>query len=365
MRNPFSTSTALDERGFTVTELIVSTLVTLIVTGAALGTFESSVRVNDSAGQLADANQNLRAGMNQLIRDIMQAGRIIGPEGIPVPTGSGAVAIVRPGPPSSSLSFDLSTTTNIPDITTGHDLGPAVSGETTDIITILTIDPFMPTVTAPAEATIAGDGSNVTFATTAKWMVGDSVDDTPAIQVGDIVLIKAPNGSTMQTVTRKTATQIFFDSGDEFRLNQPTVDQGSIKPLRPPVTNPLTPFNATLFRVLMITYYIDNDTTPGAPRLVRKINNFEPQALAGVVEDLQLRYDVVDGRCNPTKRPSLPFTETCQGETVTYNSNQVRTVTVHAGVRSEELTHPSGDYIRNHITTTVDVRSLASVDNYR
>ena len=62
--------------------------------------------VNDSAAQLADANQNLRAGTNQLIKDIMQAGRIIGPEGIPVPSGVGVSPINRPGPPDTTLTFN-------------------------------------------------------------------------------------------------------------------------------------------------------------------------------------------------------------------------------------------------------------------
>ena len=55
----------------------------LLVTGAALTTFRNALMINDSAAQLADANQNLRAGTNQLIRDLMLAGRIIGPEGDP------------------------------------------------------------------------------------------------------------------------------------------------------------------------------------------------------------------------------------------------------------------------------------------
>ena len=62
----------------------------------------------------------------------------------------------------------------------------------------------------------------------------------------------------------------------------------------------------TLFRVLMITYYVDNTTTPGAPRLVRKVNNFTPQALAGVVEDLDLTYDLVDGVNNPAEIRRCP-----------------------------------------------------------
>ena len=68
---------------------MISTTILLVLTGAALSTFQNALMVNDSASQLADANQNLRAGMNQLIKDVMQAGRIIGPEGIPVPNGAG------------------------------------------------------------------------------------------------------------------------------------------------------------------------------------------------------------------------------------------------------------------------------------
>ena len=80
-------------RGFTLTELLMSMTITMIITGSALQTFRNALVVNDSAAQLADANQNLRAGTNQLIKDIMQAGRVIGPEGIPVPSGVGVSAI--------------------------------------------------------------------------------------------------------------------------------------------------------------------------------------------------------------------------------------------------------------------------------
>ena len=63
----------------------------------------------------------------------------------------------------------------------------------------------------------------------------------------------------------------------------------------------------------MITYYVDNTTTAGTPRLTRVINHcpgsdltpgcdlfpaFAPQALAGVVEDLDLTYDLVDSAVN-------------------------------------------------------------------
>src|SRR5262245_44145073 len=115
------------EDGFTIGELMISTTIVLMITAAALTTFQNGIMVNDSASQMADANQNLRAGVNQLIKDLMQAGRIIGPEGIPVPTGSGAASIRRPAPPNTTMNFNLATTTNLPDITTGFGLGPVVN----------------------------------------------------------------------------------------------------------------------------------------------------------------------------------------------------------------------------------------------
>ena len=93
-----------------------------------------------------------------------------------------------------------------------------------------------------------------------------------------------------------------------------------------------------------------------------RVNHFTPQALAGVVEDLDLTYDLVDRVNNPTNITSLPYTDAATG--VTYTSNQIKKVNIHVGVRSESMSKPAQDYVRNHISTAVDVRSLASVDRY-
>ncbi|MGH9144076.1 MAG: PilW family protein, partial [Vicinamibacterales bacterium] len=83
--------------GFTITEMMVSTAVILMVLAGALTTFRNALAINDSAAQLADANQNLRAGTTTLSRDLLMAGRLIGTEGISMPTGPG-VTFARPGP---------------------------------------------------------------------------------------------------------------------------------------------------------------------------------------------------------------------------------------------------------------------------
>jgi hypothetical protein len=257
------------------------------------------------------------------------------------------------------------------------------------MITIMTVDEFMPVVTTPpvqagaptaSEATIAPDGSSITFAANAQWMIGDAVADTPPIMVGDLVLFVGQDGNAMQTVTAVGATSITFTPGDPndfFRFNQPNATNqlaGTGRPLsavkqvgltlcNPPVVQtPATVWCApvTLFKALMITYYVDNTTVPGTPRLTRIVNHGTPQALAGVVEALTLTYDLYDGTVNPTAVQSLP---TVLGG-VAYDENMIRKVNLDVGVRSDILSKPLQDYVRNHITTAVNVRSLAAVSRY-
>lgn len=362
--------TARDERGFTLTEMLVSMTIMLVISGAALGTFQQGLGLSDLAGQLADANQNLRAGTNQLIKDVMQAGRVIGPEGVPIPSGVGVEPIRRPSPPGTDLTFDVATTTNLPDISTGYQLGPVVNGLATDIITVLTVDAFMPTIetpptgtTDPNEGTLAADGSFVTLPASSLWIVGDTANDTPPIRTGDLVLFKNARGMAVQTVTSVSATRVNFAAGDWFQFNQRTAPQGTLMQIKG-TTNTTTAWTekTSLFRLLLVTYYVDNVTSPGSPRLMRKINNFQAQALAGVIEDLDFTFDLVDGVNNPVAIPSLPYADDEAG--VTYSSNQIRKVNIHVGVRSEMTLRTSKDYVRNLISTAVDVRSLASVDRY-
>ena len=142
------------EDGFTITEMMVSTAVVLLVLAGALTTFRNALAINDSAAQLADANQNLRAGTNQLIRDLLMAGRMIGTEGIAMPTGPG-ITFARPGPVAMNFPeiADGDATLQLPSITTGFQLGPSIRNSRTDMITIMTVDEFMPIVTTDRKST--------------------------------------------------------------------------------------------------------------------------------------------------------------------------------------------------------------------
>src|SRR5580700_9388265 len=126
--------------GFTLPELLISTTITLLALGGAVTTFKNAVSVNQAGTQTADANQNLRAGANLLIRDLLQAARGIPTGGIPIPSGAGATAINRPGPVGSAYTFDNVTSTTLSALITGAGLGPTVDGQPTDLVTMLMAD---------------------------------------------------------------------------------------------------------------------------------------------------------------------------------------------------------------------------------
>jgi hypothetical protein len=354
--------TSTSESGFTLTELLVASLITLTVIGVALTTFSNAMTLNEATSQMADSNQNLRAGTNMLVRDLLQAGRNIPTGGIAIPSGSGATLIQRPSPPGTSYAFDNTTLTSLGAITTGADLGPTIEGKATDMITILMEDGVLGelavypynTSRPGSPAKLSSNGSSLNVGGRLDWLQGNPAEGVPAIQKGDLLMFRDGDGAVMQTVTKIQSPTIYFEANDPFNLNQPAAAAGSI-------TQVLGLAQLTVTRIFMYTYYVHKDSSQ-TPRLMRAVNMFPPLALAGVIEDLELSYDLVDGTYNPTNVKTLPFTSV-QGDT--YTANQIRKANVHVGVRAEEKSARQADYIRMHLSTIVDLRNLAFVDRYK
>ena len=344
--------------GFTLTELLISTTIMLTVLAGVMVTFKNALDINESATLISDADQNLRAATNLMVRDLMQAGRGIPTGGIPIPSGAGSTAINRPGPPGTAYAIDNVNFTTLPAVVTGASLGPSVESQTTDIVTVLMTDPTSPVLTlnptpaAAGQAILAADGSSLNVGATTTWIT----DPVAGVKPGDLILFTNALGSAIQTVTAAASPTVSFDGNDAFNLNQRAAAQGSIMQIIPaPIAQ------TTAQRVLMLTYYVDSVTLPGRPRLARRIGMAPGQALAGVVEDLDLSYDLVDGLINPAARKTVPFT--LNG--VLYTPNQIRKINLHLGVRSETPLAQRRDFVRAHMNTVVSVRSLAYVDRYQ
>ena len=346
------------ESGFTLVELMIAAMLTLVVMSVAFSTFENAAELNEAVMQIADQSQNLRAGTNLLVRDLLQAGRNLPTGGIAIPSGANAEDIYRPGPAGEVRTFDNVDQTTISAITSGGALGPAVAGEATDMITILLDDPFLealsvdPSTAAGDGPTLSVDGASMDVGDRTDWLEGDPENGVAAIAEGDLFYFLSPTGTTLQTVTRVVSPNIYFDADDPFNLNQRGAAAGSI--------TQILGATMTVRRVLMYTYWVEEEAD-GIPRLMRALNFFEGTALAGAVEDLTIRYDLVDGTTNPTDVENLPF----ELNDLTYTATQIRKVNLQIGVRSENVSARTGDYVRNHVSTVVSIRNLAFVDRYQ
>ena len=386
------------ERGFTIVELMIASMITLMVMGVAFSTFQNALQLNEAVVQLADSNQNLRAGTNLLVRDLMQAGRNIPVGGVAIPSGSSAEAIHRPSPPGEDYAFDNAATgARLSTITTGEGMGLEVANRPTDMVTILMADPFLDDLAVHQEDAdttlprVAATGASFDVGTSVgglAWLAGDADSGIAPISEGDLIFFAATgSGNAIQTVTRVDDGVVYFEADDSFNFNQRGSakcvfnDDGDITNsancLPGSITEILPDLDIaweedseaamTVRRVLMYTYYVDEeDEAPGVPRLMRKLNHADATALAGVIEDLTLRYDLVDGDVNPTDIAELPYpadVNEAAGE-VQYTPSQIRKVNVHVGVRSETISTRSGDYLRQHLSTVVSIRNLAWVSRY-
>ena len=360
--------TLRSDRGFAMSEFLIASVITMAVIGIAVRTFDDALKINDATLKLTDAGQNMRSGVNLLVRDLLQAGRDIPTGGIPIPTGIGSALVQRPSPPGTSYAFDNTTLTTLGAVTTGNTLGSVINARQTDLITLLMGDPFLP-VLDPVEPSngstsgpkLAANGSSMSLGSTIPagstaelWRNGNLLDGVGAIKTGDLLLFKNSTGSVMQTVTSVSAGTVNFAASDPFNLNQRSAENGSITDMLGSAMS--------VRRILMITYYVHAlAATPNEPRLMRVLNNFPPQALAGVVEDLQFTYDLVDETTNPSNVDSVPFIVAGN----TFTSSQIRKVNLKVGVRSEEKTRSTNDYMRHYVTTVASLRNLAYVAVYK
>jgi len=344
------------QAGFTLAELLVAMAITLIIMGVTLTAFTHAMRANEVAILMLGANENLRIGLDLMVRDFIQVGQgLPSTKVISLPSGTSANPIVRPGPPGMNYTFPAGAT-ELTAVTPGAGLGFNARTETgvdtgvaTDIVTVIYADSqFVGTDGNPPQCTLSADGSRMVVSIDAQ------------IEEGDLIMFtnSTPNGTALQMVTRHEGTPpnqtAYFDVSDPLNLNQRTAEDGTIIQLQssPGVYPPTT---AT--RIRMVTYYIDNRREPA--QLVRCLNAecvVDPngrRTVAFGMENIQLSYDLVDGVTNPAdvKNPASP--------------NQIRKVNLFLAARSRDRFSVTRQCFRNSLATQVSLRSMSFVDRYQ
>ena len=101
------------EAGFSLIEVLVATAVMVAITGATLSMLTDAIHANEGVTLLADSQENLRAAMNYMVKDIVEAGEGLPQGGITIPnavtTGNPTPAVPsavnRPGPIGGPATF--------------------------------------------------------------------------------------------------------------------------------------------------------------------------------------------------------------------------------------------------------------------
>jgi prepilin-type N-terminal cleavage/methylation domain-containing protein len=381
------------QKGFSLVELMVSMGIVVTVVAIATGTLMQAEHATTAVSYMANTQENLRAGMHFMVRDLMQAGEGIPQGGVSLPYSGTTSAINRPG---TATIFPNSYTT-LPAITPGWkagqfatslnpSTGATLTGIQTDIINIIYADNILqdtlghylysypvvqPSPSTPVCAgTINASGASVTLAPACFTMPGA----TNPITTGNLIMFHNQNGTALEYVTSVAGQTINFSAGDPAGLNQTGSTFGTVATL---ATSPGVFPPTIITRVWMVTYYVDA-TNVQDPQLIRQVNypNYPaggpvnpPLAIADDIENLAFSY-AIDSSTDPAgtygisnftngagnaPQPILPDTPA-----------QIRAANVFLAGRSENtysaLSTPQ--YLRNNLSTQVSIRSLSFTNQF-
>ncbi|HXW55142.1 MAG TPA: prepilin-type N-terminal cleavage/methylation domain-containing protein [Candidatus Cybelea sp.] len=383
------------ERGYSLIELMVALAVVVLIIGTTLKALTDASNATQAVTLMADTQENLRAGLNYMVRDITQAGEGIPQGGITIPnTGGGTPtsAVARPGP--TGIGNFPNTWVALPAIASGFQLGPttSVSGQATDMITIMYADTSLvdasghwlnefPIFLAPTNGGATGcaaanpnpapAGSIVTAgSTTTVTFDPTCISIGTTIQPGDLILLENNNSvspdpsqtesdvsSTESTghmalvvVSAVAGNAITFSAGDAFNLNASGQPAGTISQIQSPAGSRAYP-TTTATRIWMVTYYINNANTQN-PQLMRQVNLKPANAVGEAIENMQLFYDIMNAGTSPV-------TVTANQENPTYAQlAYIRDTYILLFARSENPYNLTHQYFRNNLETVVSIRGL-------
>lgn len=374
------------EHGFSLVELMVTLAILVIIVGTTLVSLTQAIQATQTVTQMADTQENLRAGLNYMVRDLAQAGESIPQGGIALPNTGGVVNVNKPSPPTFAYKFPVASTV-LQAITPGFGQGlptatpsPTVSGVTlfgpnnTDMVTMIYADNSLIDNTIPATPhtlnefpiNLAASGGNPGCAGTISATGGQVTFDPACVNVsigntglhaGDLIMFQNPNGVALQCVTAVAGEVVSFGAGDPFKLNQTALPSSTLPVTASPAGSGAYP-PTTATRIWMITYYIDSNSNPERPVLMRQVNFNPAIAVAEVIENMNVTYDIVDAQA------TVPAVN-AQQITLPDTPAQIRKVNLLLAARSEVPSSQSNKYFRNNLQTEVSIQSLSFFSLYQ
>ena len=359
------------DRGFTLVELLIAIVVTLIVMTAGMMMFRKSSDAIFIVAQKAEMQSNARVAVNSIVRDLSRAGSGgMTHGGIALPNTTAIYAPPFAGPPFNNIANVTGNTFSqgaLYMVTPDYQGGPTINGQTTDAITVTYLDPDLDLTQKPT-TTISANGDSVTLDPSYTTLLNDP---GTGVKVGDIFMLTNTKGSVAASVSGFTAggTTLTFAAGDPLGMNDPNTsgDPGSINSLSSGGAYPAV----TVFRIFMVSYYIEQLNGTGAPlavtaagaqdyRLMRQVNALAPVPIAEHVASLLFSYDLSDPNPGGTNSPDAKI-KIAGVDTKVYS--EIRNVYVSVTTRSNRQDR-QGNYAYTTMVTNVSPRNLSFFNQF-
>jgi prepilin-type N-terminal cleavage/methylation domain-containing protein len=308
------------QHGFTLLELMIASLIGVIVMAAMTSMFRVGMNATFAVTQRAETQQNMRAAIEIMSKDISMAGAGLPSGGLQLPAAS-AIKVACNQTGSCYVPGDVYPNGNymsgvLPGFSNGVQNGAVITSApaaVNDSITTIYCDynfplsnftfSFPDTVSANVTVKNAGvlpnniqapGGLNVgdlILFTVSSPGPGNGNQGTAAGEtaaVGEITGLPAPVGGPQGTIT------VNFAAADPLNFNQNAATANSFAALAaaaPPANS-----TTTACRLNAVTYFLQVPPAGGTvqtPRLMRQVNGLTAVPVADNIINLQFSYDVV------------------------------------------------------------------------
>jgi prepilin-type N-terminal cleavage/methylation domain-containing protein len=374
------------ESGFSLLEMVIAMAIGTVVMGAAVQLYSKGVAATWTISQRAELQQDFRAASNILIRDLSLVGAGLSDNAaiqlatsatIPVYgcDQTGACYLGSANNAAGTYPLQSNGAPYLYGLLPGYQLGPTLSSNpsATDTVTAAYTDStfllncYTATVTSATMVTFSLP-SPLTCTLPSGVTTPQAVNDAAVgLTAGDLILFSATPQVVAEVTGNPTATgattfTVPFAAGDVLKMNQATGTNSLAK-----VT---TGTQTTAYRLMVITYYLDN--TPSPPRLMRQISGHSPMPVAENIVFMKFSYDMYNdntgspavNQCNPGNN-----TTSCNllnGSTGSAGllPNQITKINILHMAMDSTVKGAQGGYQGLDLETSVSARNLTYNDNY-
>lgn len=347
--------------GFSLLEMMISMSLGLLVMGSMVQLFKMATTTSRLVVQRTEMQQNMRAAIELMTRDISLAGSGLPPGGIQLPLGGNPsrygcdqATCYVPGGTYPNNNYMTGVLPGYSNGVQGKATIPAAPGARDDSITVIYEDQSFPLFQYQLDfpsPTSTGTQLNVNVPFPAPNPLPVQITSVGGIQVGDVILLS--NGTyAVGEVTAVSNNSLTFADNDALNLNQSGAG----------ITNNIRALNngshLTGYRLWVVTYYL---TVPGngqSPRLMRQVNGRAPVPVADDIINLQFAYDLFNANTNALD-PNQP-------DPLSFPSDSLGLVQkVNISVMGQSLVNSVKDAQNMRLATSVSARSMAFFDRYK